>query len=148
MVTGKRARSAEFRWGRGREAPLHSHGHFEDPISLSRSTRRSAEARFYQSPVIAANVHSRRRAAGAPGAADCRTCSVRLNHDCCGFRYLCGDRQTKEEGMRWLILGAALSAVTAPALAAEFMLNSTEVKSGSPMSIAQAFTACKGQGVQ
>jgi len=50
--------------------------------------------------------------------------------------------------MRWLILGAALSAVTAPALAAEFMLNSTEVKSGSPMSIAQAFTACKGQGVQ
>ena len=49
--------------------------------------------------------------------------------------------------MRWLILGAALSAVTAPALAAEFMLNSTEVKSGSPMSMAQAFTACKGQNV-
>jgi Raf kinase inhibitor-like YbhB/YbcL family protein len=49
--------------------------------------------------------------------------------------------------MRWLILGAALLAVTAPALAAEFMLNSTEVKSGSPMSIAQAFTACKGQNI-
>ena len=56
------------------------------------------------------------------------------------------DKQRKE-GMRWLILGAALSAVTAPALAAEFMLNSTEVKSGSPMSIAQAFTACKGQNI-
>ena len=49
--------------------------------------------------------------------------------------------------MRWLILGAALSALTAPALAAEFMLNSTEVKSGSPMSIAQAFTACRGQNI-
>jgi Raf kinase inhibitor-like YbhB/YbcL family protein len=56
------------------------------------------------------------------------------------------DKQRKE-GMRWLILGAALSAVTAPALAAEFMLNSTEVKSGSPMSVAQAFTACKGQNI-
>jgi hypothetical protein len=41
------------------------------------------------------------------------------------------DKQRKE-GIRWLILGTALSAVTAPALAAEFMLNSTEVKSGSP----------------
>jgi Raf kinase inhibitor-like YbhB/YbcL family protein len=56
------------------------------------------------------------------------------------------DKQGKA-GMRWLILGAALSAVTAPALAAEFMLNSTQVKSGSPMSIAQAFTACKGQNI-
>ena len=37
MVTAKRARSAEFRWESGREAPLHSHGHSEDPISLSRS---------------------------------------------------------------------------------------------------------------
>ena len=35
--------------------------------------------------------------------------------------------------MRGLILGAALSAVAAPALAAEFILASTEVKSGSPM---------------
>ena len=37
MVTAKRARSAEFRWESGREAPLHSHGHSEAPISLSRS---------------------------------------------------------------------------------------------------------------
>ena len=44
--------------------------------------------------------------------------------------------------MRWLILGAALSAVAAPTLAAEFMLNSTEVKSGSPRALAQAFTDC------
>ena len=49
--------------------------------------------------------------------------------------------------MRWLILGAALSAVAAPTLAAEFMLNSTEVKSGSPMALAQAFTDCKGQNI-
>jgi Raf kinase inhibitor-like YbhB/YbcL family protein len=49
--------------------------------------------------------------------------------------------------MRWLTLGAVLSAVAAPALGAEFMLNSTEVKSGSPMSIAQAFTDCKGQNI-
>src|SRR5271169_6389899 len=46
--------------------------------------------------------------------------------------------------MRWLILGIALSAVAAPAPAAEFMLSSTEVKSGSPMALAQALTACKG----
>jgi Raf kinase inhibitor-like YbhB/YbcL family protein len=49
--------------------------------------------------------------------------------------------------MRGLILGAALSAAAAPALAAEFMLNSTEVKSGSPMSIAQAYTDCRGQNI-
>ena len=49
--------------------------------------------------------------------------------------------------MRGLILGAALSAVATPALAAEFMLASTEVKSGSPMGIAQVFTACKGQNI-
>jgi Raf kinase inhibitor-like YbhB/YbcL family protein len=49
--------------------------------------------------------------------------------------------------MRGLILAIALSAVGAPALAADFMLNSTEVKSGSPMSIAQAFTDCKGQNI-
>ena len=49
--------------------------------------------------------------------------------------------------MRWLILGAALSAVAAPALAAEFTLSSTEVKSGSPMALAQAFTECKGQNI-
>jgi Raf kinase inhibitor-like YbhB/YbcL family protein len=49
--------------------------------------------------------------------------------------------------MRGLIMVAALSAVAAPALAAEFMLLSTEVKSGSPMSLAQAFTACKGQNI-
>jgi Raf kinase inhibitor-like YbhB/YbcL family protein len=56
------------------------------------------------------------------------------------------DKQ-REERMRWLILGAALSAVAAPALAAEFMLASTEVKSGSPMGQAQVFTACKGQNI-
>ena len=49
--------------------------------------------------------------------------------------------------MRWLILGAVLLAVAEPALAAEFMLSSTEVKSGSPMALAQALTACKGQNV-
>ena len=49
--------------------------------------------------------------------------------------------------MRGLILGAALWAVAGPALAAEFMLNSTEVKSGTPMGIAQAFTDCRGKNV-
>ncbi|MBV9200946.1 MAG: YbhB/YbcL family Raf kinase inhibitor-like protein [Alphaproteobacteria bacterium] len=49
--------------------------------------------------------------------------------------------------MRGLILGAALSAVAVPAVAAEFMLNSTEVKSGSPMALAQAFTDCRGQNI-
>ena len=38
--------------------------------------------------------------------------------------------------MHWLILGAALSAMAVPAFAAEFMLDSTEVKSGTPMAIA------------
>jgi Raf kinase inhibitor-like YbhB/YbcL family protein len=49
--------------------------------------------------------------------------------------------------MRALILGAALSAIAAPALAAEFVLSSTDVKAGSPMGIAQAYTACKGQNI-
>ena len=49
--------------------------------------------------------------------------------------------------MRGLILGVALSAVAVPALAAELILSSTEVKSGSPMGIAQAFTACRGQNI-
>jgi Raf kinase inhibitor-like YbhB/YbcL family protein len=49
--------------------------------------------------------------------------------------------------MRGLILGAALSAVAVPALAAEFILSSTEVKAGSPMGIAQVYTACKGQNI-
>jgi Raf kinase inhibitor-like YbhB/YbcL family protein len=50
--------------------------------------------------------------------------------------------------MRWLILvGAVLSAAAAPALAAEFMLNSTEVKSGTPMRQAQVFTACNGENI-
>lgn len=49
--------------------------------------------------------------------------------------------------MRGLILGVALSALAAPALAAEFTLSSTEVKSGSPMALAQAFTACNGQNI-
>jgi len=49
--------------------------------------------------------------------------------------------------MRSIILGAALSAVAAPALAAEFMLASTEVKSGSPMGLAQVLSDCKGQNI-
>jgi Raf kinase inhibitor-like YbhB/YbcL family protein len=53
----------------------------------------------------------------------------------------------REEGMRGLILGAALSAVAVPTLAAEFILASTDVKSGSPMGFAQVYTACKGQNI-
>ncbi|HEV2099711.1 MAG TPA: YbhB/YbcL family Raf kinase inhibitor-like protein [Stellaceae bacterium] len=49
--------------------------------------------------------------------------------------------------MRWLILGAVLSAMATPALAAEFKLSSTQVKSGTPMALAQAFTDCKGQNI-
>jgi Raf kinase inhibitor-like YbhB/YbcL family protein len=49
--------------------------------------------------------------------------------------------------MRRLILAAALSLIAVPALGAEFMLNSREVKSGSPMSIAQAFTDCNGENI-
>jgi hypothetical protein len=49
--------------------------------------------------------------------------------------------------MRWLIPGAALSLVAAPALAAQFVLASTEVKSGSPMALAQAYTACNGRNI-
>jgi Raf kinase inhibitor-like YbhB/YbcL family protein len=49
--------------------------------------------------------------------------------------------------MRALILGAAWSAIAAPAPAAEFVLASTDVKAGSPMGIAQAYTACKGQNI-
>jgi Raf kinase inhibitor-like YbhB/YbcL family protein len=49
--------------------------------------------------------------------------------------------------MRGLILGAVLSVVMAPALAAEFMLASTDVKSGSPMGIAQVLNDCKGQNI-
>jgi Raf kinase inhibitor-like YbhB/YbcL family protein len=49
--------------------------------------------------------------------------------------------------MRVLILAAALAAVAAPALAVEFTLASTNVKSGSPMGVAQVFTACKGQNI-
>ena len=49
--------------------------------------------------------------------------------------------------MRWLVLAAALSALAAPSFAAEFELNSTEVKSGYPMRLAQVFPACKGQNI-
>ena len=49
--------------------------------------------------------------------------------------------------MRALILAAALSAVATPALAAEFILASTDVKSGSPMGSAQVYTACKGRNI-
>src|SRR6201993_5137478 len=44
-------------------------------------------------------------------------------------------------------MGRIVWAVAAPALAAEFMLTSTEVKSGSPMALVQAFTDCKGQNI-
>jgi Raf kinase inhibitor-like YbhB/YbcL family protein len=49
--------------------------------------------------------------------------------------------------MRGLILGAILCAAAAPALGAEFKLSSTDVKSGSPMGVAQIFTACNGQNI-
>ena len=49
--------------------------------------------------------------------------------------------------MRVLIMAAVLAAVAAPANAVEFTLASTDVKSGSPMGIAQVFTACKGQNI-
>jgi hypothetical protein len=48
--------------------------------------------------------------------------------------------------MRALILGAILAAAATPALA-EFILSSTEVKSGSPMALAQALGSCHGQNV-
>lgn len=46
-----------------------------------------------------------------------------------------------------LILAVVLSAMALPALAAQFMLASTDVKSGSPMGVAQVYTACKGQNI-
>jgi Raf kinase inhibitor-like YbhB/YbcL family protein len=49
--------------------------------------------------------------------------------------------------MRGLILGALLCAAAAPAPAAEFILASTDVKSGSPMHVAQIYTACNGQNI-
>jgi Raf kinase inhibitor-like YbhB/YbcL family protein len=49
--------------------------------------------------------------------------------------------------MRALILGVALSALTAHALAAELILSSTDVKSGSPMAKAQLLAGCKGQNI-
>ena len=50
--------------------------------------------------------------------------------------------------MRGLIFGAlTLAAAAGAALAAEFVLSSTEVKSGSPMGLAQAYTACNGQNI-
>jgi Raf kinase inhibitor-like YbhB/YbcL family protein len=48
--------------------------------------------------------------------------------------------------MRALIFAAALAAA-GPAHAAEFMLSSTDVKSGSPMATAQVFTGCKGGNI-
>ena len=48
--------------------------------------------------------------------------------------------------MRALILGAALAATTTPALA-EFILSSTNVKSGSPMALAQVLDSCNGQNL-
>jgi Raf kinase inhibitor-like YbhB/YbcL family protein len=53
----------------------------------------------------------------------------------------------KHEGrMRALILGVALTAAATPALAA-FILSSTDVKSGSPMALAQVLDSCNGQNV-
>jgi len=48
--------------------------------------------------------------------------------------------------VRALILGAALAAAATPAFA-EFILSSTNVKSGSPMALAQALDRCNGQNV-
>jgi Raf kinase inhibitor-like YbhB/YbcL family protein len=53
----------------------------------------------------------------------------------------------KHEGrMRALILGVALAGLATPALAA-FLLSSTDVKSGSPMALAQVLDSCNGQNV-
>ena len=48
--------------------------------------------------------------------------------------------------MRALILAAALVAAATPALA-EFRVSSTNVKSGSPMALAQVLGSCNGQNV-
>jgi hypothetical protein len=48
--------------------------------------------------------------------------------------------------MRALILGAVLAAAATPAFAA-LMLSSTEVKSGSPMALAQVLGSCHGQNI-
>ena len=48
--------------------------------------------------------------------------------------------------MRALILGAALATAATPALA-EFKVSSTNVKSGSPMALAQVLDSCNGQNV-
>ena len=48
--------------------------------------------------------------------------------------------------MRALILGAALAAAATPALA-EFTVSSPNVKSGSPMALAQVLGTCRGQNV-
>jgi len=48
--------------------------------------------------------------------------------------------------MRALILGAALVAAATPALA-EFTVSSPDVKSGSPMALAQVLGACNGKNV-
>src|SRR6516165_9783100 len=49
--------------------------------------------------------------------------------------------------MQRLILVIGLFVVSTPAFAAELVLSSTNVKSGSPMGIAQALTDCKGQNI-
>jgi len=48
--------------------------------------------------------------------------------------------------LRVLILAAALAAMATPALA-DFTLSSPNVKSGSPMALAQAFGECRGQNI-
>ena len=49
--------------------------------------------------------------------------------------------------MQRLILVIGLFVVSTPAFAAELVLSSTNVKSGSPMGIAQALTDCQGQHI-
>src|SRR5271169_2870635 len=48
--------------------------------------------------------------------------------------------------MRALILGAALAMAATPALA-KFTMSSPDVKSGSPMALAQVFGRCNGQNI-
>jgi Raf kinase inhibitor-like YbhB/YbcL family protein len=56
------------------------------------------------------------------------------------------EASVKEGRMRALILGAALAAAATPALA-EFRVSSTNVKSGSPMALAQVLGSCNGQNI-
>jgi Raf kinase inhibitor-like YbhB/YbcL family protein len=59
---------------------------------------------------------------------------------------LAASDEQREERMRWLLVGAALSVMAVPAHA-EFKMSSTSVKSGSPMAHAQALASCGGQNI-